>query len=125
MLKIKLKLKIKLELKIKLNLFKYYYVPRTILGLFTSRLWFLHQTDELRGEFGRLCQHLRTDSWTWLPTFLIDAALHQGRLPEALAKMQTSSANVIVNPIHRQRLLLKSAGIFYSLGDLRVKLYQT
>ena len=73
----------------------------------------LHQTEELGNEFAKLCQHLRTDTWSWFPNFVIDSLIYQGRFTEALAKLQSScpaSGN-------QQALLLKSAGILYSLGN--------
>jgi len=73
----------------------------------------LHQTEELGSEFAKLCQHLRTDTWSWFPNFVIDSLIYQGRFTEALAKLQSSCPT----SGNQQAFLLKSAGILYSLGN--------
>lgn len=75
----------------------------------------LHQTEELATEFGKLCLHLRTDTWIWLPTFLTDALIYQGMYSDALTKLQ--SVKPVASAGHQQSLLLKSAGILFSLGN--------
>ena len=30
----------------------------------------LQQTEELQNEFAKICQHLRTETWFWLPYFI-------------------------------------------------------
>ena len=73
----------------------------------------LHQTEELRNEFAKLCQHLRTDSWSWFPNFVIDSLIYQGHYSEALLKLQSSR----LTSTNHQPLLLKTAGILLSLGN--------
>ncbi len=76
----------------------------------------LQQTEELRNEFAKICVHLRTETWIWLPKFVADTYLYQGLYTEALSKFQSISSNFL-NP---QSLLLKSAGIFCCLGNFVV-----
>ena len=76
----------------------------------------LHQTEELRNEFAKICVQLRTESWSWLPAFVADVFLYQGMYSEALSKMQ-SIASLVLNP---QAVLLKTAGIYFCLGNYAV-----
>lgn len=76
----------------------------------------LQQSEELRNEFSKICHHLRTDCWLWLPNFVIDGFLYQGRYGEALSKLQTAVPTVT----NTQSVLLKSAGILFCLGNVVV-----
>ena len=73
----------------------------------------LQQTEELQNEFAKICQHLRTETWFWLPYFISDVYLHQGLYTEALTKLQSVGSTVL----NQQSFLLKSSGIFFGLGD--------
>ena len=93
----------------------------TLLSSFLTAIscWeLLHQTEELRNEFAKTCVHLRTETWLWLPNFVADSFLYQGLYTEALSKLQSVGPKVL-NP---QSLLLKSAGIFFCLGNFSVSL---
>ena len=88
----------------------------TLLSSFLTAVscWeLLQQTEELRNEFTKICLHLRTETWLWLPNFIADVSLHQGLYAEALTKLQ-SVGSTVLNP---QSFLLKSAGIFFGLGN--------
>jgi len=88
----------------------------TLLSSFLTAVscWeLLQQTEELRNEFSKICLHLRTESWLWLPNFIADVYLHQGLYAEALTKLQ-SVGSTVLNP---QSFLLKSSGIFFGLGN--------
>lgn len=77
----------------------------------------LQQTEELRSEFAKICLHLRTETWLWLPSFIADGFLYQGLYAEALSKLQAAGPSLL-NP---QSVLLKSAGILFCMGNHTVR----
>ncbi|KZS08021.1 Integrator 10 [Daphnia magna] len=88
----------------------------TLLSSFLTAVscWeLLQQTEELRSEFAKICSHLHTETWLWLPSFVADVLLYQGLYSEALTKLQSLSSTLL-NP---QSLLLKSAGISFCLRN--------
>lgn len=94
----------------------------TLLSSFLTAVscWeLLQQTEELRSEFAKICSHLRTETWLWLPSFVADVLLYQGLYSEALTKLQSLSSTLL-NP---QSLLLKSAGISFCLRNHFVSLF--
>ncbi len=77
----------------------------------------LHQTDDLKNAFSRICVQLRTDTWKWLPFFITDGVfIYQGLFADALDSLKTQNEKS-VSPLP---LLLKSAGIYLSLGNQMV-----
>lgn len=99
--------------------------PSTAAALVSSFLtavscWeLLHQTEDLRNAFSRICAQLQTERWTWLPAFVTDGVLiYQGLYADALSNLQSSTLKSF-SPL---ALLLKSAGIFVSLGNPVVRI---
>jgi hypothetical protein len=78
----------------------------------------LQQTEELRLEFAKLCLNLQTEKWTWLPTFIIDGYVYSAGIhAEAIEKLKS-----IQNTANPLPFLIKSAGLYFSVGNYGVRI---